>query len=68
MSDYSPPYTEEDARFDNRVEKLKKCIRVLPIAGITVGQMLDIIAVMQPQGSYHHFNKSDVQTLEKILG
>jgi hypothetical protein len=68
MADYSPPYTEEDAKFDKRVEDLQNRIKELPLADLTVGELLKIIKVMQPQSHFHHtFGKADANILEKIL-
>lgn len=62
MSDYSPPYTEEDAKFEKREEYLRKRIRELSLSDLTVDEMLDIIRVMQ-----HTFSKDNAKTLERIL-
>ena len=64
MSDYSPPYTDEDAKADARKDRAVKRIHALKLRDLTVGDMLTIVGIF-----YHrHFGIGvrDVETLEEI--
>lgn len=65
MSDYSPPYTEEDAKFDNRRDRAIAKIRKMPAENLTVGDIEDVITVLRKYRS--DLNKHDVGVIEKIL-
>ncbi len=67
MSDYSPPYTEEDTKFDDRVVQIEKRVRRLQASRFTVGELLDIIQALQPGERYHCVGKRDLEAIEKIL-
>jgi hypothetical protein len=65
MSDYSPPYTEDDAKRENRRDKAVAKIKKVPAANLTVGDIVDIIEAF---GEYRHdMNEHDVKTIERIL-
>ena len=65
MSDYSLPYTEEDAKFDNRRARAIAKIRKMPAENLTVGDIEDVITVLRKYRS--DLNKHDVEVIEKIL-
>ncbi len=68
MADYSRPYTDEDAKFDKRAEKLQRHVRKLKVSKLTVGELLQIIEVFRPSYEHHRFSEADAQVLERILG
>lgn len=65
MSDYSPPYSDADAKFENRRNRAVTKIRKMPAENLTVGNLLDI---MEALGKYiHDMSEQDVKVVEKIL-
>ena len=66
MSDYSPPYTEEDRKFDEKKKSVCERIRKMPLENLTVGDMMAIIECFN--GWNHHSPSAiDVDVLDNIL-
>ncbi len=65
MSDYSPPYTDEDAKLDARKDKVVKRIHAIKLKHLTVGDMLALVGIF----FHRHFsmNERDVERMEEIL-
>jgi len=65
MSDYSPPYTDEDAKLDARKDKADKKIMKIKLGRLTVEDLFRILK------AYDHgcLNRSehDVSLIEGIL-
>lgn len=65
MSDYSPPYTEADANWKQRRDKVVAQIRKMPAENLTVGDLLDIVDAFREYR--HEMSERDVRTIQKIL-
>jgi hypothetical protein len=65
MADYSPPYTEEDANFDARVDKADKIIRKTRLNQLTVGDLMFILEVYKH--GYLDPGPSDLCKIEKLF-
>jgi hypothetical protein len=65
MSDYSPPYTDADAKLDKRIEKADKEIRKVMLGSLTVEDLFVILDVYK----YGYIGQYDsaVSRIEKIL-
>ena len=67
MSDYSRPYTDEDAERDRRRIYLNDTIPSLELGKLTVQNLLDILAAYGLRSSYLNDSDHDLEKLEWIL-
>jgi hypothetical protein len=66
MSDYSPPYTDEDAKFEKRRDKVIAETHRLSVRDLTVGELLVIVDIFSMKYGYG-VSVHAVDVLSKIL-
>jgi hypothetical protein len=65
VSDYSPPYTDADARLDERRERVVKALERLPVKSLKVRDVVTIVqALLRHQDDLY---PSQLDDLEKII-
>ena len=65
MSDYSRPYSEEDAKFEVRRDRAVSLLRDVKLRDLTVGEMLIIVGMFYHR--YFSLGERDVEHMEEIL-
>jgi hypothetical protein len=67
MSDYSPPYTEEDQKRDDQRDLAIKRIKIMPLENLTFGDLLDLMEVFYGPWYSHDIHPHKVGVINKIL-